>query len=320
MNGEPRAGADLGLLGQSSARAVSDHQGRFRFPAVAAGAYRLTVREPMHTQAVEVAGDRELRVDVASAVVHGRVVDESGEPVNAGVELRRLADERGGETSVVGTAFRFEAAAGDYRLRVTAPGYLLVDLPLTLTPDAGEPLEVVLNRGGRLLLQLAASPLPPPAGLLVLSGGEDRRRRGAWHPLDAAGRVTVEGLPAGRQRLWLAAPGRATVAVDAEVPGPPRPVELPPEARLRVEVPALADDPIFWYARLLGADGRRLAVLDDWGQLQESWRLLRGVAEIGGLPAGTWTLEVSNAGRPARRAAVTTVTTVAGTTQRVELE
>ena len=144
INGEPRPGVPLMLSGASTlAQAVSDYLGRFRFASLPAGDYKLVILAPPSVQPVTLSGDRDLVVDIPVGVAAGRVVDADGQPVNAFVEMTGTGPDGirvGGSGGTRGEpTFRFEAAAGDYRLEVphTIHGSETVnDLLVTLEAEA----------------------------------------------------------------------------------------------------------------------------------------------------------------------------------------
>lgn len=150
VNGELRAGAQLQVSGeQGLVRTVTDQQGRFRFPDLPLGTHTLLVATPRYRLAVELEGDRELRLDLPAASVTGRVTDGAGHPITATLELSRGEPQATNVVVERSSAFQAEVVAGSYRMLVTAPGFRPVDQPLVLT--AGGPpivLDLVLQADG----------------------------------------------------------------------------------------------------------------------------------------------------------------------------
>jgi|GEM_PF-4829041 len=130
VNGEPRQGARLTLSGDNLwLHTVTGPEGRFSFPEVADGEYRLTSTWPQLERGLTVTGPRHLRLDLETGTVAGRVVGGTGEPVRAKVELISLGEPPSGgrrhpTVSQSGRAsFHFEVPPGLYGLRVSAPGH-----------------------------------------------------------------------------------------------------------------------------------------------------------------------------------------------------
>src|SRR4051794_16463529 len=78
---------------------------------------------------------------LAQDTVHGRVTDPSGQPV-AGAQVTVLELERATRTARDGTFALGGLPAGEYTLRITAPGY--TSQTRRVTAQGGESLDVAL--------------------------------------------------------------------------------------------------------------------------------------------------------------------------------
>jgi hypothetical protein len=145
-------------------RTASDFQGRFRFTHLPAGRYLLGVPAWRHEQVIDVEGDRELAVDVATATVAGRVVDGSGRPVpDVEVEVIPAADPprtpgttrtpsglfwavlRIATRTGLDGGFTLVAPAGEARLTAGRDGFETLETTLRLPPGGRfDDLELLL--------------------------------------------------------------------------------------------------------------------------------------------------------------------------------
>ncbi len=314
VNGVPRPGVRLRLYRRGdSLGAITGPDGGFRFTDVEAGDYELSTAQPSFGRELTVRGDDEIRVALETAIIAGQVVDAEGRPVKASVELipvdavEALRMSRSGQSE-----FRFEVPSGLYQLRVHASGYLPHEEEVWARPAAVDDLNLILGRGDEATLDLSADRGPPPTRVLVaVAAGPGGEQRGGWHAVGPAGRAQVSGLYRGNSRILIAAPGRATVAAEVEIPGPPVAVTLPAAAGLRVEAPSLVGAGT--RVRILDAGGRPLATLSPLGRVSTRWRLVDGYVEISGLPPGRWALDIRAGDRPAHRLPV--VLTAGATTE-----
>jgi hypothetical protein len=103
------------------------------------------------------------------------------------------------------------------------------------------------------------------------------------------GTVAVDVVPAGTWQLLVSAAGTATVETTVRVPGPTVPVALPAARTLTVRAPAFAESRAT--LTLTGQDGRPFRQLVQTA-LQDRFLLVRGQAQVTGLPHGSWALRV----------------------------
>ena len=319
VNGSPRSGTRLSLMREGTAlMATTGRGGRFRFTDVSPGEYRLIASGLSLGRRITVRGDDDIQVEVRSALVAGRVVDEEGRPVEATVTLIPIgaANDAQRQSQSGRTRFRFEVEPGSYGLRATAAGYMTREVEVQAGPTAPlDDLELVLRRGDAAVLDLVTGGGPPPVRVLVaVTRGPGGEQPGGWHTVSPEGRLRFTGLLPGTSRILVSAPGRATVAADVEVPGAPVAVALPAAARLRVEVPSLAG--IRAYVHVLDGGGQPVATLDLAGSVANRWRLADGSTEIDGLPPGRWAVEVRIQNRTVHRLPVALT---GGTTVEVNL-
>ncbi len=215
---QPMAGAlvscwQLGEDDSTGARytAGTDGEGAFHLAQLPAGRYRLSAEEPGYAAAEEVLdvtadldGLRlvlaatkglELGVRLATGAAAGRV----GLHVFGPAGRLRQAELRG--TTPAGRAHFPSVPPGDWEVVVSAPGGAAVRLPATVP---GPPLELVLPAAGPLAVEVPALAESPLVAHLGIVGGDGRPLEAVttdgtllrrW-PL-AAGKVTVDGVPAG---------------------------------------------------------------------------------------------------------------------------
>lgn len=304
----PRTWIALRSAGRDVERSVtSDYRGRFRFADLQAGAYRLSLsnsREMLvHNEDIDLVQDRDVVLDLAAADVRGRVADQDGEGIfEALVRLQQMHGEALNEpgsliTVATDASGRFHLArvsAGTYTLQVEKSGLAPWRQRLSITAgEAVGPLDIVLDAtdGARLEVRCGAGRVPPWVDLSLFDGagqhvGSNRRET------DAAGGVAFPSVPAGSWTVQVRGQGCAPADRVLTVPGEPEAVLLPGEARLHVQVAALAESPLRATLSLRDADGRSFGQAAGDGRWLTSWPLTGGVVRIDGLPAGRWSVDV----------------------------
>jgi len=300
-NGAPLAGAGLELIRKdtfSGSEASSDHQGAFQFGGLDAGIYELTVRTAggaLHKEPVEISGDREVRVDLHTASLAGRVIDAADSTPVAGAKLNLEPAEGkadfpvgSAETDSHGAFHLAEVADGAWRLRVSHDGYspavkdLRVDgadagdLEIPLSPTEGLTLEVVLP-SGQAPERIRAGVLDT-AGKMVASGS---------YPVGENGRVRLSNVPPGSWQIFVDSDFAAPGSVAATAPGPVVRVALAPAGVVRVKVPALTQEDTTATVGLTGPGGG-YRTFDFSGQVTSQFDLYRGTQTFSRIPAGTW--------------------------------
>ena len=207
----PQSHVSLRGLDVTAERGVTtDHQGAFRIEDLEPGRYRVEVvhgeRMLSHTEDLELAADREVVIEIATAVLSGTVVAAgSGEGVaDALVYLEGLRGGAGSSLTTVGTnaAGAFVTASldpGRYRLTVRGNGYApeerIVDAEAGV---AAEPLMIELK---------------PTAGLTLTVRRASAASRRCGRPSSCSTRAGRAGPRRGaapeRPRLWLSPAGPA---------------------------------------------------------------------------------------------------------------
>ena len=304
--GEPMAGARVGLRGVGTtfrtALATSSPEGRFRLEGVPEGHFELLAFEAAsdlhHVEPVEIRGDEDLRVEIATGAVVGQVTVGDGMPASgARVALRSLEGRSRFEPQTIADAegqFRFLAVLeGAWGVMATLPGYVsssaevevrrgleTEEVELRLEPAVG--LTIWVRRGGA-----------PWAGALwvaFLGAGGELLPGGLFHA-DDQGRALVDRAPEQARQLVVSALDFAQVIQPITVPGEVE-VVLEPGGRLEISVPELADTPIVAELSLTRADGRRHYWIHHTGQL-ETLRSFRGErTRAWQLAPGPWTASV----------------------------
>ncbi len=285
---------------------VTDYQGVFELQDLEPARYRLSVsnaRELLnHSRDVSVFGPREIRVDLQSAAVSGRVVSADGsrplpEALVIFTQLLPGGDTGSMVSMVVSEEGTFHVARltpGRYRLEARKDSYAPSERFLEVRGgEDREGLEIPLKatEGIEISARLASGRFPESLLLTVLdTGGQlvfSELRIGleggtAWFPT----------VPSGTWNLLVSTPGGAATRVPATVPGPTLEVVLPDAGRLRVQVLALSESNLLATLRLADPQGVPFEAVDGTGQPQREWKVTGGTAVIKAIPAGTWSLQV----------------------------
>lgn len=323
LEDRPLPGSRVSLRGLdvTVARGVTaDHQGTFRFEDLEPGRYRVEVTHPermlSQSEDLDLATDREIVIEIATAALSGTVVDAgSGEAVpEALVYLQRLLGgaEPGPLTTVgtnaAGSFVTASLAPGRYRLTVRADGYAqkerIVDVEAGVAADLLT-IELDPTLGLGLTVRRAAGEPPVWATVVVLD--ETGRPVHVEEPrLSDRGRGYLQQVPPGDWTLLIKAAGSAAALARATVPGKSLEVTLPRGAALTVRVPELSESRAAAALTLAAADGAPYFGVNPGGYFQQSWPLAGGVATVPDIPAGAWKLKVTAADGRAWTGAVST--------------
>ncbi|MCP4657535.1 MAG: hypothetical protein GY856_19185, partial [bacterium] len=163
---------------------VTDHQGAFRSQDLRPGRYRLVVsnhpEQLLHNEDLELVGDRELLIEIATAQVSGSVISatSSRSLADALIYMQQLLGDGSQPGSLITVATDPEGAfafgrlsAGRYRLTVRKDGYApfeqILDVEAGAVVDA---LELLLSptQGLDIIIRLASGRSPSPATVSVL--------------------------------------------------------------------------------------------------------------------------------------------------------
>jgi len=309
---EPLAGAHVSLRGHDVAaeRSVAtDHEGRFLLRDLKPGTYRLQAGSSRlgftHSQELDLFSDRDLLIEIASARIRGKVVEASSSaPIpEAWVEMRRMAGADDAEAAFLialgteaGGSFSIpRVTPGRYRLSARKDGYAAHEQMLEVYPGADrDDLRLALSRTAGLVLdvRLASGRRPRYVSLGLIDPASGRTVAFESRNLDEDGRVRFPTVSPGTWSLLLTAPGAATTAVTAVVPGEPVPAVMSEAGQLRVRVPDLVASDLVASLTLTGVDGRRFRGISSEDGVREWWPVAGGHATVGDLPPGLWTLNV----------------------------
>jgi uncharacterized GH25 family protein len=303
-NGEPLAGASLLLIGNQTARmqaAATDHQGEFRFAGLDDGTYNLVVSSPAgasHQESVEISADREIRIELHTASLAGRVTDATdGTPIpGARISLLSASDPPSWlnnsaevSTDARGSFNLAEVGDGSWRVRATQDGYAPAERSVLL--DGSSPPDAVEIRMdptvGVTVVALLASGQPPErlqVAVLDASGG---MVASGTYPTGENGRTRIANVPQGSWQLLVESDASGPVFTPAASPGPTLQILLPPAGDVQVQVPALASGGGTAKVTLIGAGGpfRNLG----WdGSVTAEWTTSSGTATISHVPPGAW--------------------------------
>ncbi len=334
--GEPLAGMNVMVSGvdvAAWASGTTDHEGRFRVAGLKAGRHHLQVSDfrsgLRHSEEVELEGNLDIVVELATGSVSGLVLDgdDLSPLANASVALEPLEGVQGrvfipsamGNTTDHQGRFRLaNVAAGTYRLQVVRDGYAPAEAEVTVAPDAEVGgLELRLEpSGGLRLVVLRSSGLPPAEVRYALLDGSGRALTSGSRPVDDVGRVRLPSIPAGTFDLLIAGTGTAVRRLAVTFPGPEVRVDLEPACRLELSVSALAAEETVALARLTTEDGQLFQTVAWGGMPQQEWPVVLGKTTIEGLPPGTYGVEVTS---PDGRAWQGRVTVTPGGLNRVGL-
>ncbi|MDJ0523141.1 MAG: carboxypeptidase-like regulatory domain-containing protein [Planctomycetota bacterium] len=247
-------------------RTGTDAEGRFAVAQLEAGRYEVRVQSGAWRSEQDVwlePGDRiELDLEAYEGRLRGTVVTAAGDPVPAALVVARPLTEEGAADPDAG--FHAEVRAdpsgafvlrglpvGSYSLAVSAPGHPpgLLEVAEADLPGADFPVEVVLGRGGDIRLRVVDENDRGVTGALVWvedTGGSALHRTA--YVTGAAGRLVIEGVPAGEVRLRVRARGLGRPALrSARVEeGRQTDVEIQvgPAGALRLVVTGEGSDPV----------------------------------------------------------------------------
>lgn len=143
--------------GSGSGMAMTAYDGRFTIPNLPPGRYSLVVTSfggLGYNQAVEITGDRDVTVDVATGRLSGRVVSAAGgDPVpGALVSLEGVDPDLG--STFLGPSVRTDEAGvfeiprlapGTYKVSIVREGFAPAEAALVVRPGGAETLEVPLS-------------------------------------------------------------------------------------------------------------------------------------------------------------------------------
>jgi hypothetical protein len=331
-NGEPAGGENVSLTGPGVAGRWSqtDHDGRFRYEGLESGSYDLEVidrRGQMnHKESVELSGDKEVRIDLQTAAIAGRVLDSLDKGPVQGVNITLLAPEGQESQSFLKLEavtdargeFRLpDVPEGDWRVRAILAGYAPGEVTVHL--DAGSPpddQEIVLQATEGVTLEVVLpSGRPPETVRTAVLDAAGKVAAISAYPVGENGRVRIASVAPGNWDLVLDADGSAPISLPVTSPGNGGRVVLPLPGALDLKVPALAGTRIGAKVRLTDANGK--AYRTPWGDAPAAIDLDAGAHTFDRLAPGAWKVDVTAADG---RTWTGTATVVPGGTVPVTLE
>jgi hypothetical protein len=331
-NGEPARGQAVSLTGPGVAGRWSetDHEGRFRYEGLDSGTYDLEVMDRRgqtnHKESVELSADRDLRIDLQTAPIAGRILDlldkgpvsgvqvsllqPEGQESQSFMKLEAVTDARGG--------FRLpDVPEGDWRVRATLDGYAPGEATVHL--DAGSPeddLEIVLQATEGVTLEVVLpSGRPPDTIRTAVLDAAGRVAATTTYPVGENGRVRIASVAPGIWELVLDADGSAPLSMPVTAPGNAGRIVLPLPGGLDLKVPALAGTRVGAQVRLTDANGKLFRT--PWGDAPTAFDLDAGAHTFDRLAPGAWKVDVTAADG---RTWTGTATVVPGGTVPVTLE
>ncbi|HEX3128595.1 MAG TPA: carboxypeptidase-like regulatory domain-containing protein, partial [Thermoanaerobaculia bacterium] len=331
-NGEPARGLNISLSGPGVAGRWSeiDNEGRFRYEGLESGTYDLEVidrrGQTNHKESVELSGDKDLRIDLQTAAIAGRIRDSLDQGPVVGVQVSLLQPE-GQEsksfmrleavTDVKGEFRLPDVPEGDWRVRAILAGYAPAEEKVHL--DTGSPpedLEILLQatEGVTLEVLLPSGRSPDTIRTAVLDSA-GKVAASSTYPVGENGRVRVASVAPGNWELILDADGSAPVTLPVTSPGNAGRVVLPLPGGLDLKVPALAGTRLGAKVRLTDAGGKPFRT--PWGDAKADFDLDAGALKLERLAPGAWKVDVTAADG---RTWTGTATVVPGGTVPVTLE
>lgn len=331
-NGQPARGETVALSGPGVAGRWSeiDNEGRFRYEGLESGTYELEVMDrrgqSSHKESVELSGDKDLRIDLQTAAIAGRILDSLDKGPVSGVQVSLLQPE-GQEsksflrleavTDVRGEFRLPDVPEGDWRVRAILAGYAPAEEKVHL--DAGSPeddLEIVLQATEGVILEVVLpSGRPPEVVRTAVLDAAGKVAASTTYPVGENGRVRIASVAPGNWELILDADGSAPVSLPVTSPGNGGRVVLPLPGSLDLKVPALVGTRMGAKVRLTDAQGKPFR--SAWGDARSAFDLDAGAYKFERLAPGTWKVDVT---ADDGRTWTGTATVVPGGTAPVTLE
>ncbi len=311
-DGAPLVGARIFATGEerNMGQAMTDSQGRFRIEQLAAGSYQVVLSSSdgsiSHMQVVEIAGDREITLEIASGSVAGLVLDGiGGQPLaHAQVVLERLDPAPqaawpqrmfGGraESDSQGRFRLRHVREGSWRLVASREGYGPAEVAIEVRGGLGvEGLELRLQPAEGITFEVALPGGAPArevqAAVLAATG---RRLVGGRYQAGEQGRFRISMVPAGSWELLLQAGGSAASRHPFIAPGHLGRLQLSPGGALHLVVTELEGSSEMTTLALTGPDGRLFQNPAAFGP-QGEWPMAGGTADVPHLPPGPWSFTV----------------------------
>ena len=285
----------------------TDNSGYFSIEGLESGSYQVHVRNFQtglaYTEQVEMATSREIRLELPTASVGGRVLDSADRDPLQGVTVTLTDPQSSGRaglpahtttTDLEGRFLLSSVADGQWHLAANRKGFAASSMPVTVQFDkAVDDLEIVMEATEGLTLEarLPSGAPPDEISVAVLDAGGGSLSGGSY-TTGENGRVRLSSVPAGRWELIVSAAGAATSTIAVQAPGPPVPVQLQPATSLVVEVAELQGTSTLATVSVTGSDGRPFRTLSWTAQPRSEWRMEGGRLEFASLPPGAWNVTV----------------------------
>ncbi|ANM28429.1 hypothetical protein ABI59_00470 [Acidobacteria bacterium Mor1] len=285
----------------------TDHSGRYVVEGLKPGNYRLNLRQWQtglsYSESVEVQGDREVDIEIPTAVIQGRILDGADRSPLSGASVTvessasnvvSMFPDYGATSDLDGNFTVANVTDGTWTLRVQKKGYATETREVSVQSERDvENITISLNptEGLTLEVRLPGGQTPDEVRLAILDGTGQSIMHGRY-PTGEAGKVRLSTVPAGSWRLVASASGSAATNVSVTAPGAAVPVQLAQATSLRVRVPGLAEGGQLGTVTLTDASGNPFRTLGWLGEPRSRWNVTGGEAMIGELPAGSWTVTV----------------------------
>ena len=311
--GQPVAGANVSASGTegSSGFAMTGDDGRFRIENLKPGSYQVMVMAGMgvqHMEALELAGDHDLRIEISTGAVTGIVRDVDGEPLaGASVSLEQL--DAG--PSILSRSFSVGNQAqsdsrgyfqvprvrqGTWRVVATKAGYAPSETTVAVAGGGSPEVEIRLTPTEGVTFTVALeSGLTVPSVQVSILDASGRPLVSANHPV-IDGKVRVSTVPPGRWELVVQSGDSAATRFTVNAPGDQGHLVLPIGGTLNIKVPELEQVQMA-SLRLTGPDGKPFVSSRGIAFGPGEWMLHRGQAMIPALVPGVWSFTIDHEGR-----------------------
>lgn len=308
--GRPLPGAHViaGNSMESMGQVETGTDGRFHIEGLKAGSYQVMVMSGMglqHMETLELTGDHELRIEIATGSVSGTLRDATdGEPVTgAALKLEPLDSESlwprslvSGSPSQSDSRGHFlvpQVRQGSWRVIATKAGYGPGEATVTVAGGAAPEVEIRMwpTEGVTFDLVLESGAVVPAVQVVILAP-PGRPLAGGSYPV-AEGKVRVPTVPPGRWDLVIQGGDSAVTRVTVDSPGDQGRVVLPTGGTLLIQVPDLAQEPMASVV-LEGPDGKPFISTAGLALGPGEWILSSGRTVVPALVPGVWSFTVKS--------------------------
>lgn len=310
--GQPLVGANIASSSATSAgMGTTGADGRFKIQNLKAGSYQVIVMSGMalqHTEAIELVGDHDLRIEISTGAIAGTVLAaDNGEPLaGAAIALERLDASEGSLLDrQLGFGNRVESDSrgyfqvprvrqGSWRVVATKSGYAPGEVTVVAAGGSVQEVEIrmVATEGVSFGVVLESGTTVPTVQVVILDPSGRRLTDGSYSVVD--GKVRVSTVPPGRWELVIQGGDSAATRFAVSSPGDQGQVVLRTGGTLHIKVPELEQEPMASVI-LTGPDGNPFVATMGLAFAPGEWLMSGGQSMIQSLTPGVWTFTVKHA-------------------------